>query len=444
MKKLLLFACLTTFCSSVLNAQIWIEQNSNFANVSEGVNDIKAVNDNVAWITGYDGTGSGINFIDFALTTDGGNNFVTGTVGTDTTYQFSNITAVSADSAWVAMFDHVVGTGGGIWRTTDAGATWVQQGVGLIYDALSFPDVVHFWNGSEGVTIGDPNNGYFEIYTTIDGGDNWTRVASANIPNEVAGEAGITDWFEVNGDNIWFYTNKGRVFHSTDKGFNWTVASVVNLPATQAMSVKFFDANNGFAQMYLTATGDFVSAKKSSDGGATWTAVTTTGTIYSSDMAVIPNTGVIITTGASATSGSSFSLDSGLTWTDIDNGIQHTALAAASYNGMWSGGFSGGFQSGGLFKYDGYNLGVHDNTVNLRSYNLYPNPSEGMINLNFKSRTGSTMQVTDAMGRVVYTEQMGAITGNKSFDLSALSTGVYSLTVFTSSEVLIQEKLVIQ
>src|SRR5690349_12948727 len=176
MRKLLLFVCLTTFSSSILNAQIWIEQNSNFSNISEGVNDIKAVSDNVAWITGYDGTGSNINFIDFAVTTDGGNNFTTGTVGNDTTYQFANITAVSADSAWVAMFDHVVGTGGGIWRTTDGGANWVQQGVGVIYDSLSFPDVVHFWNGSEGVTIGDPNNGYFEIYTTVDGGDTWTRV----------------------------------------------------------------------------------------------------------------------------------------------------------------------------------------------------------------------------------------------------------------------------
>lgn len=445
MRKLLLFVSLTAFCSSALNAQIWIEQNSNLPNTSEGVNDIFAVNDNVAWITGYDGTGSGVNFIDFALTTDGGNTFVNGTVGTDTTYQFSNITAISADTAWVAMFDHVVGTGGGIWRTTDAGVTWVQQGVGLIYDANSFPDVVHFWNGNEGVTIGDPNNGYFEIYTTVDGGDNWTRVASANIPNEVSGEAGITDWYEVNGDNIWFYTSKGRVYHSVDKGYNWTVASVVNLPATQAMSVKFFDANNGFAQIYLAATGAFVSAKKTNDGGATWTAVTPSGNIYASSMIVIPNTGVLITTGAaSGFSGSSFSLDSGLTWTDIDNGIQHTALDASSYNGMWSGGFSGGFQSGGIFKYDGYNLGIHDNNVDLKSYNLYPNPSNGMITINFKSKSGSTMQVTDAMGRIVYSQQMAAITGSKSFDLSALSHGVYSLTVFTSSEVLIQEKLVIQ
>jgi hypothetical protein len=201
---------------------------------------------------------------------------------------------------------------------------------------------------------------------------------------------------------------------------------------------------NGFAQSYESATGAFISARKTNNGGLTWTPVVPTGIVYSSDMIDIPNTGVLVTTGAATGFyGSGFSLDSGLTWTDIDPGTQHTALAAVSYNGMWSGGFSTGV-SGGIFKWDAYNLGVNDNKVDLHAYNLYPNPSNGMITINFKSKAGSTIQVTDAMGRIVYSQQLGAITSAKSFDLSALSKGVYSLTVFNSNDVLIQEKLVIQ
>src|SRR5690242_2803289 len=105
MKKLLLFTCLASFFSLGSNGQIWIEQNSMLPNVSEGIRDIFPVNDNVLWIIGYDGSGSGANLLDFAVSSDGGNTFVNGTVGTDTTYQFSNITAVSADTAWVAMFN---------------------------------------------------------------------------------------------------------------------------------------------------------------------------------------------------------------------------------------------------------------------------------------------------------------------------------------------------
>jgi len=444
MRKLLLFTCLASLFSLGSNAQIWIEQNSMLPNVSEGVRDIFPVNDNVLWIIGYDGSGGGANLLDFAVSSDGGNTFTNGTVGTDTTYQFSNITAVSADTAWVAMFDQIVTTGGGIWRTIDGGANWVQQGVGLIYDSLSFPDVVHFWNGNEGVSIGDPNNGYFEIYTTVDGGDTWNRVPTGNIPNEISGEAGITDWYDVIGDNVWFWTNKGRLFHSTDKGYNWTVSSVMNLPSTSGMSVRFFDAMNGFAQSYESATGAFLNARRTSNGGATWTPVAPVGTVYSSDMTIIPNTGVIVTTGAATGFyGSGFSLDSGLTWTDIDAGIQHTALGSSSYNGLWSGGFSTG-TTGGIFKWDGYNMGVNQTNVDLHVYELYPNPSNGMVTLNFKSRAGSTIQVTDAMGKIVYSQQLGAISTGKSFDFSALSKGVYALTVFNSNDVLIQEKLVIQ
>src|SRR5688572_31082115 len=114
MRKILPFVCLALLFNPESKAQIWIEQNSNLPNVSQGITDIYAVNDSVVWIVGYDGTGSGINLLDFAVSSDGGDNFVPGTVGTDTTWQFSNITAVSADTAWVAMFDHNDGFGGGI------------------------------------------------------------------------------------------------------------------------------------------------------------------------------------------------------------------------------------------------------------------------------------------------------------------------------------------
>lgn len=444
MRKILLFACSAFLFTSASKAQTWIEQNSNFATASEGVLDISVVDDNTAWILGYDGTGGGANFIDYAVTTDGGNNFVTGTVGTDTTYQFSNISAIGPDTAWVCMFNHVAGSGGGIWKTTDGGASWNQQGVGSIFDANSFPNVVHFWNGNEGFAMGDPNNGYFEIYTTTDGGASWTRVPQANIPANQSGEFGIVNWYDVIGDNVWFYTNKGRVFHSVDKGYNWTMAPMHNLTSVQYMNMKFFDANNGIANIGTTG-GVFVTAYKTTDGGASWSSYTPVGNFLTSDLVVIPGTSVAVSSGAATgVEGSSYTTDMGMTWTDIDAGIQHTALGASSYNGLWSGGFSGGFQSGGIFKFDGYNLGVHDQVVDLKSYNVYPNPSQGKITLNLKSKSNSSnIQVVDAMGKVVFNQTVTGSLMNRSFDFSALSKGIYSLVVTTANEKT-QEKLVIQ
>ena len=444
MRKSLLFACSFGLLLSGANAQTWIELNSNFANQSEGVLDVSVVDDNTAWILGYDGSGSGVNFIDFARTPDGGNNFLTGTVGTDTTYQFSNISAINNDTAWVCMFNHVAGSGGGIWKTIDGGTTWNQQGAGVIFDANSFPDLVHFWNANDGVAVGDPNNGYFEIWTTADGGANWTRVQQANIPAAQSGEYGIVNWYDVIGDNIWFYTNKGRVFRSNDKGLTWAMSPMHNLTSTQFVNLRFFDANNGISNIGTTG-GAFVTAYKTTDGGITWTSYVPAGNFLTSDLVVIPGTSVAFSSGAaSGVEGSSYTEDMGMTWTDIDPGTQHTSMGASSFNSLYSGGFSGGFQSGGIFKWDGTILGVNDAKVDLKTYNMYPNPTSGMITLNIKAKNNAvTVQVIDAMGKIVYAQ---SYTGNmlkKSFDFSSLSKGVYTLSVINGSE-RTQEKLVIQ
>src|SRR5690606_35089027 len=96
-----------------------------------------------------------------------------------------------------------------------------------------------FFDINNGITQGDPASGYFEIYTTTDGGTNWTRVPNANIPTPLSGEYGYNNMFETVGDIIWFATNKGRLYKSTDKGLNWTVSQT---PATD------FGSSNNFAR----------------------------------------------------------------------------------------------------------------------------------------------------------------------------------------------------
>ncbi|MEO8088351.1 MAG: T9SS type A sorting domain-containing protein, partial [Bacteroidota bacterium] len=188
------------------------------------------------------------------------------------------------------------------------------------------------------------------------------------------------------------------------------------------------------------------SAKKTTDGGATWTAYTPTGNFWTSDLVAVPNTGIYVCSGAATgLIGTSFSEDSGSTWVDIETGtVQYTALGASSFNGLWAGGFSGGFQAGGIFKWDGAPMAIEENAVNLKTYNLYPNPTSGIVTLNLKSKSSTaTVQVIDVMGKLVYSQNCSGTMIKKSFDFSALAKGIYSLVIISANEKT-TEKLVIQ
>jgi hypothetical protein len=63
---------------------------------------------------------------------------------------------------------------------------------------------------------------------------------------------------------------------------------------------------------------------------------------------------MLVSTGADATNGftgSSYSMDGGLNWTDIDIGVQRTALGIADSLTMWAGGFTTSPTADGIFKW---------------------------------------------------------------------------------------------
>ncbi len=122
--------------------------------------------------------------------------------------------------------------------------------------------------------MGDPNAGYFEIYTTTDGGNDWERTPQANIAPQLSGEFGITSVYTAHGDStLWFGTNLGRIYKTIDRGLNWTVAST---PYTGSYigDIAFKDALNGIASNGSPgpALSDVI---RTTDGGATWSLVAT-------------------------------------------------------------------------------------------------------------------------------------------------------------------------
>lgn len=328
----------------------WIVQNSGFAQVSRGINHISIVDANTVWATAYDGSGAAANVQQFTKTTDGGNTWVPGNINVGNTgLGIAMIKAISTTTAWLAAFPNAAGQLGGIWKTTNGGATWTKQVTAVFNNSASFTNVVHFWDANEGVCMGDPINGEFEIYRSVNGGTNWTLVTGANIPNPLAGEYGYTRQIECVGNSVWFTTNMGRIYHSTNKGVSWNVyTSPINDFGGTAMSgnLSFSSASNG---LIVNVNGVIY---KSINAGSTWTQVTSTGPVFANGLCAVEGTNVVFTTGAATTgSGSSYSLDGGINWVGIDN-AQHLYCEFINPSIGWSGWFNTSATQNGMWKWN--------------------------------------------------------------------------------------------
>ena len=104
------------------------------------------------------------------------------------------------------------------------GITWVNTTTNTFTGG--FANFYHAFSAQEGLAGGDPNNGYWEIELTHDGGNTWSRVPSANIPAPADTEYGISAGYSATGNHIWFVSNKGRCYRSVNGGNNWTVTDL--------------------------------------------------------------------------------------------------------------------------------------------------------------------------------------------------------------------------
>lgn len=364
MKKLLLSLLL---CGLFLTSQAqWTLQSSGFPTPNRGIRDLFAVDTNVLWAIGYDGSQAGAPQIqEFTRTTNGGAKWKASSIPGYTGSGLSMICAVDSMNAWIPVW---YATGGGaILRTTDGGLTWNPQTTAVFDAPNGFPNVVHFWNINDGFCMGDPNGGYFEIYSTNDGGTTWTRVPEANIPPNTSGEYGTTGMYCVVGDIVWFTTGKGRVYKSIDKGHHWTVGSTGNL--TEQMRISFRDVNYGLIQVNTSPYDTY----SSTDGGDTWQQLFPTGIFYANEFCYVPGTAnTFISAGADYTNsfqGTSYSTDGGLTWNVIplSDTTQFLTVDFIDANHGWAGAFNTDSVTGGIWKYTG-NIFLEDPCAGLAAF----------------------------------------------------------------------------
>ncbi|HQA73059.1 T9SS type A sorting domain-containing protein [Flavobacterium sp.] len=419
MKKILLSLSFL-LAGFATNAQSWVEQASGFNDASRGISQFSIVNANTVWALAYNGADTTVNIQEFTKTTDGGANWSPGIIDLgDSLLEINNIIAVDETNAWVSALIPADGNGV-VFRTYDGGLNWIQQNsLGFQTSGESFINGVHFFDANNGLSYGDPEGGEFEMYTTTDGGENWTRVPGANIPNPLSGEYGYNGGNVFVGSTCFLVTNKGRILKSTDMGLTWSVsqAPVTDFgSAAQSARLSFSSATNG---CMLKTIGTNYTFYTTTNGGTSWSAGTPFTGLYRV-LTYVPGTNTIVaTSAATAASGSAYSSDNGVTWTSIDSGAQRGI--AAFFNGStgWCAGFNQDASTGGVFKLSGT---LSNNQFTSTKFSVYPNPSSS--NITISSELDSyKLRVIDVTGKVMINKELNGLENN--IDVSSFSNGLY-------------------
>ncbi len=294
----------------------------------------------VVWAAGRHGT--------YARTRDGGATWTSDTVPGARELFFVDVHAASESTAYL-LGTHFDGGLAKIFKTTDAGISWIESYVdsspGVFFDGLAF------WDADNGVAFSDPVDGSFLIITTADAGRSWQRVPPAELPAPTPGEAGFAasgTAIAVQGTrHVWFGTGGGgiaRVYRSTDRGRSWTVSETPFTagPTTGIFGIAFRDTLNGVA-----VGGDYREPKRAGpnvartrDGGLTWTLAgqsEPSGVRYGAVYTQGPG-GYMVAVGPS---GWGYSADDGATWTAIDTLGYNTVVSDAAAGAVWAAGIEG-------------------------------------------------------------------------------------------------------
>lgn len=229
---------------------------------------LSVVSAGVVWASGTGGT--------VVRTTDGGEKWDVFAVPGATELDFRDVEAFGPDVAYVLAAGD--GEKSRIYKTTDGGKSWK-----LLFsnpDPKGFFDAIAFWDERNGIALGDPVGGKFQLLHTTDG-KTWQPL-KADMPEALIDEGAFAasgTCLITHGENgAWFVTggpNGARVFHSTDRGKTWGVKDSPlggRSKSAGLFGIAFRDEMNGVivGGDYTKPDEEGANGAVTADGGKTW------------------------------------------------------------------------------------------------------------------------------------------------------------------------------
>ena len=446
MKIIISTLCFVTLiCNTAIHAQAWQTQDPNFPYKTTPYNVI-CPNATDAWTYGFevDSASQYYTEVNYTLsrTINGGVTWESITFPHTEPGYFSCLSALSGDVAYVSYVDYAEGNK--LLKTTDGGLNWTQLPV---YVGV-WINLAHFFDENTGVVMGDPDSLGFEIQTTIDGGETWTRVDNNAIPAPLPDEYAFAGYYEVVGSEIWFETTVGRVFHSTDYGNTWSVLSsplpmvhfLMAVDDTKTVYMGYTSSDNPDGSDPLT------SLYRSADNGLSWEDITPADNgWWIFDIEPVPGTNTII---ASLNAGFAtglfetwISYDRGDSWTSIDNSAQTLSLdfadAQTGFAGKWQ--LLEDLSPTLIYNYIGSPLtSLLDPKPLAIDLIVSPNPASDFIKISVNADAPDRYLIllNDINGKLVYrSENVLDIQWTQEINIASLPVGTYTLSIATKTGV---------
>ena len=359
-----------------------------------------------------------------------------------------NAIAISGNNAVIGGID------GNFLYSSDAGVTWsdsvyypydeihaaafaspttvVMGGLNNFYSSANsgadFTGPTHYgtWGTTADIVFTSTTNGiavddYCQVAASTDGGQNWTITGHA-CPN---GNGAMHKLSFPTASVGYACGQNGNINKTTDGGATWAAVTVPGVATVAYTAMQFFDANTGFIGGRTGTGQDTFVFKKTIDGGATWIDMKYNlmaggfpkGGALVSFSFVDSNTGYIVYTNKIFKT-----TDGGMTWAldytstvgvDVFNKILATTdvVLAVGTNGL--GARLGGHNTTGLI----------EAKEDVKELSVYPNPASATITLGSFLVSGQSgfLQIMDATGRIVKSEK---VTTNE-VDVAGFSSGIY-------------------
>ncbi len=307
---LIILSILFQACKSSQSKKYDLEIDFVNLNITNNLRGLSVVDESVVWASGTNGV--------VLRTRDGVINWQICTVPGADSLDFRSIEAFNENKAIVVS----AGCPASVYLTINAGKTW-----DLVWkndDPEIFLNAVSFWNQTDGLVMGDPVDGSLFILKTVDGGNNWRRIPSQDIPKSLAVEGGFAAsgtclaladngyaWIGTGGDSA-------RVYLSKNAGLSWRVVNTPILSGSPMKGIYSLSFKNNKEGIAVGGEWNVKAPTRSkaftNDGGKTWTLVGGSHTYCSGSCYVKDNIYL-----ACGQTGIDLSQDGGETWKHVSD-----------------------------------------------------------------------------------------------------------------------------